>query len=248
MMSTDSRAVTPTRSHGPAACAVARPAATVLTPDALPEAAALVGDALGEVPIFNWVLGDTVDDPTVRRLLATVLLRPMVRSGCAVGVRGDERDDECAGRLRGVLGWYPADGRDPADPVELRADAERLAAHPAVARRLVELSRMDLMPAPEEGSVSIPIAALTPDSRGADLLPALVRPVEEYCSLHGCSFYVWTGVERLRDAFFRGWRLRQFATAEFPPAGPSGAHPGGTTLYGLICEPGPTGFRRAADR
>ncbi|MGB3698644.1 MAG: hypothetical protein WBA05_14545 [Gordonia sp. (in: high G+C Gram-positive bacteria)] len=234
MTSTDrGRVATPHGGRGPAVSARGGrddlPPVQIMSVGELAEAAALVGDALVEVPVFDWVLGESADDLAARELLAEVLLAPMAAAGRMLGVRGSGD-----GRLVGVLAWQPPDEGSAPDPAALRADAERLMARPGMARRLVELWRRDLMPAPAPTSVSIPIAALAPHSRGGDLLASLVRPVEEYCTERDCSFYVWTGVEKLREAFARGWRLTEFDRVELGD---------GTALYGLVSEIAPLAVR-----
>jgi hypothetical protein len=187
----------------------------------LAEAARLIGDALVEMPLFDWVLGDHAADPDSRALLATVILRPMLHAGRVLGVFDGDR-------LDGVLAWHVPGDREASAGTPVADDAERLVQRPEMARRLVDLWSRDPLPPPEPDAVGVPIAAVRPDARSAGALHRLMEPVERYCAEHRRRFFVWTGRAELRDGFARGWGLTQYATVEVA---------GGATLYGLVSVP-----------
>lgn len=180
-----------------------------------------MGDALVEMPLFDWVLGDDARDPDSRALLARVILRPMLLSGRVLGVHDGDR-------LAGVLAWHAPGDREASAGTQVAEDAQQLVQRPDMARRLIDLWSRDPLPAPEAGAVGVPIAAVRPGARSAGVLHRLMEPVEEYCAAHRRRFFVWTGREELRDGFARGWALSLFATVEVADR---------ATLYGLVSAP-----------
>ncbi|MCF8587618.1 hypothetical protein [Gordonia liuliyuniae] len=194
-----------------------------LTRDDLSAAAVVLGDGLAEMSVYEWVLGEHVDDRTARSGLARVLLRPLIAAGHVVGVDGEPG-------LLGLLVWYPTavDATSPGTGAGVHPDdLEFLTSHPEVARRLLEFWNRPALPSPEPGAVSMPLAAVIPEARSSGVIRALVRTVEDFCIVNGTRFYVWTGLERLRDLYVNGWGVTEFATVEFDEQ---------TTLYGLTSE------------
>lgn len=201
------------------------PSPRQLTVDDLPGASELLGDGLVEMPVYEWILGEHVEDRGVRTALARVILRPMIAAGYVVGVDG-------ASGLLGLLVWYqksaggsvgeagPGSAVDP-------DDVAFLTSHPDLARRLLEFWNGPALPSPEPDAVSMPLATVSSDARGSGVIRALVRTVEEFCIANDTRFYVWTGRERLRDLYVNGWGVEQFAVREFDE---------NTTLYGLASD------------
>ncbi|EGD53671.1 hypothetical protein [Gordonia neofelifaecis] len=208
---------------------------TVITLDdnRLEEAVGVLEQGIGEIPLYQWLLGDHVADPAKREWLAELLLRPLLRVGCAVGAEAD-------GRLVGVLAWHPhdvdlsPDGAAPLTP----ADVEVAVRTPGLRERLLELWTSRPLPLPVDDAVNCMLVALTPEARGGRAVIDMMREVERFCRDHDRPFYAWTGSPPLRDWFVSGWNATEFAVTEW----------NGVTMYGVVSDRPPVAKPVPRDR
>ncbi|WP_018177955.1 hypothetical protein [Jongsikchunia kroppenstedtii] len=184
-------------------------------------AVAVMAQGIGQIPLYQWLLGEHVDDPEKLEWLAELLLRPLLRVGCAAGAEED-------GRLVGVLAWQPhdvdlsPDGQPPLTP----ADVAVAARTPGLRERLLELWTSPPLPSPVDDAVNCLFVALLPEARGGRALLDLMRTVEAFCHERNRPFYAWTGSPALRDWFISGWNTAEFATTER----------NGITMYGVVSD------------
>ena len=185
----------------------------------LPRAIDVVAHSVGEIPLYQWLLGDHVDDPDKRAWLAELIVKPLLRAGYAVGAEED-------GRLVGVLAWQPhdadlsPDGLPPLTP----ADVEVAAATPGLRERLVELWTEPPLSRPHDDAVCCVLTSVTPESRGARTLLEMMETIQQFCLERRRPFYAWTGSPALRDWFKRGWGADDFGTVSW----------NGVEMYGVV--------------
>ena len=198
----------------------------------LREAVAVLADGIAEIPLYQWLLGEHIVERDKREWLAELLMRPLLRVGCAVGAVEGER-------LVGLVVWRPPDldlspdGTAPLTP----ADVEVAVRTPGLRERLLELWTRPPLPPPSADAVNLMFAAATPAVRGGDTIIRITRPIEEYCRERELPFYAWTGSPRLRDWFRLGWNTTLFDTREW----------NGITMYGVVSDrpPAPGRIRRS---
>jgi len=184
-------------------------------------AVGVMAHGIGEIPLYRWLLGEYVDDQDKREWLAEILLRPLLRVGCALGAQED-------GRLVGVLAWQPhdidlaPDGLPPLTPDDVQVAVET----PGLRERLLELWTSPPLPPPADDAVNCMFVALLPQARGGRTVLDLMRPIETFCRTRARPFYAWTGSPALRDWFLAGWNTSQFATTEWHQI----------TMYGVVSD------------
>lgn len=187
----------------------------------MPAAVQLVARGIGEIPIYQWLLGEHIEDQSKREWLADILMRPLQRVGSALGARDGDR-------LVAVLVWQPHDivtspeGRPALTPDDIAVAI----ATPGLRERLLELWTSDLLPRPEPDAVNCVLAVVDPDFRGGRVLVDMIGTVEDFCREHNRPMFCWTGSERTRDWFRDGWNLTLFATNEW----------NGRRMYGLVSD------------
>lgn len=187
----------------------------------LREAVSLLADGIEEIPLYQWLLGEHIGERDKREWLAELLMRPLLRVGCAAGaVDGD--------RLVGLVVWRPPDldlspdGVPPLTP----EDVEVAVRTPGLRERLLELWTSPPLPPPAPDAVNLMFAAAVPDVRGGDTIGRITQPIEKYCRERELPFYAWTGSPRLRDWFQLGWNTTLFGTTVW----------NGVTMYGVVSD------------
>ncbi|OUC78689.1 hypothetical protein [Gordonia lacunae] len=192
-----------------------------LTRADLRPATALLARALEEIPLYRWVLGEHITDPTLCEWLAEILVRPYLDSGYVIGSHQNEH-------LAGILIWHPhdVDLSPEGEPPLVPADFVRAATIPGLRERLIRFLTSPQLPSPAPDAVDVRIAAVLPEARGADALTGMMREVERFCVSAVRPYYAWTGSERLRDWFVHEWGAAPFATERRD----------GLDLYGVVSE------------
>jgi hypothetical protein len=193
----------------------------------------VMAQGIGQIPLYQWLLDDHVDDPDKLEWLAELLLRPLLRVGCAIGAEQD-------GRLIGVLAWQPhdvdlsPDGQPPLTPDDVAVAART----PGLRERLLELWTSPPLPMPTDDAVNCMFVALLPEARGGRTVLDMMRVVEGFCRDNNRPFYAWTGSPGLRDWFLSGWNTTQFATTDWH----------GITMFGVVSDRPPVAKTVPAER
>ncbi|MGW6033004.1 hypothetical protein CYJ73_02105 [Gordonia terrae] len=193
---------------------------TLTTADLRP-AAELLARAVDEIPLYRWVLGEHIADPTLCEWLAEILVRPHLEAGYVIGSHQD-------GRLVGILVWHPhdADLSPDGSPPLVPADFLRASTIPGLRERLIDFLTSAQLPSPAADAVDVRLAAVLPECRGGDALTGMMREVERFCVSAARPYYAWTGSKRLRDWFVHEWGASLFATESR----------NGLDLYGVVSE------------
>ncbi|MGB3304173.1 hypothetical protein [Gordonia sp. (in: high G+C Gram-positive bacteria)] len=193
----------------------------------------LIARGVAEIPLYQWLLGEHVDDEEKCEWLAELLLRPLQRVGCVVGAREE-------GRLVGVLVWQPhdvnlsPDGQPPITPADVAVAAQT----PGLRERLANLWTTQPLPLPVEDAVCCVLSVVEPKYRGGPMLYDMTVKVEDFCHENDRPFYCWTGSSHVRDWFVRGWGAMVFDTREWE----------GRPMYGLVTERPPRRGVASAER
>lgn len=174
---------------------------------------------IADIPLYQWLLAEHIDDRDKREWLAALLLRPLLNVDCVVGAEID-------GRLVGLVGWQPhdvnyaPDGEAPLTP----ADVEVAVRTPGLRERLLELWTSPPLPSPTEDAVNCFLTVISPELRGGRILLDMVQKIEDYCTERGRRYYAWTASPKFRDWMISGWNSSQFDQIEW----------NGVTMYGLV--------------
>lgn len=138
--------------------------------DELDAAIDLLVPVLREVPVIQWLLGDSAGDPALERWLVELQLVEHLRAGYVLG--GFEGTE-----LVGVVVWSPAEPFQSPPETEFEARSiELLRAHPEFVNRLAEFKRgcaAGRLPRPD---VEIVLAGYSSQARGTDLSERLLAP------------------------------------------------------------------------
>ncbi|WP_347957021.1 hypothetical protein [Gordonia aichiensis] len=188
----------------------------------------LAARSIGEIPLYQWLLGPHVDEADMREWLAGLILRPLLRVGCVTGGWLD-------GTLVGLLAWQPhdvnlsPDGTPPLTPDDVAVAART----PGLRERLLTLWTSQPLPLPVEDAVNVVLAVVDEGDRGGRVLIDMMSSVEEFCHANDRPFYAWTGSPPLRDWLCALWDGKQFDTAEW----------GGRMMYGMMSDRPPAAVR-----